>query len=88
MRSTFMTRQSLGRAARNQMAHRGQERWPSHIVLFGELLHRIEPSSGQSFASLLAEYKYLEEKRIWNSFWHEEPKRAGAIVVFKRTTGG
>ena len=84
-----MARQSLGRAAaRHQMAHTGLVRWPSHIVLFDELLHRIEPSSGQSFASLLAEYDYLEEKRIWNSFWHEEPKRAGDIVIFRRTVGG
>lgn len=70
------------------MTHAGPERWPSHIVLFDELLHRVEPPSKQPFASFLAEYEYVEEKRIWNSFWHEEPKRAGDIVIFKRTVGG
>lgn len=56
--------------------------WPSHLVVFERLLDRADATSGQSFNALLRGKGYREQKRLWNSFWHEEPMRAGDIVIF------
>ena len=60
--------------------------WPSHLIVFEELLARPDQVSGRTYAALLKSQGYLEEKRIWNSFWHEEPKRNGDIVVFSHAS--
>lgn len=57
--------------------------WPSHLVVFDELLHRIDTQSAESFEALLREKGYKEVKRIWNSIWHEDPRRKGDVVVFR-----
>jgi len=51
--------------------------WPSHIVLFEALLRQDEISS------LLKERGYIERIRLWNSHWHEDPRRAGDIVLLE-----
>lgn len=58
--------------------------WPSHLVVFQELLDQSsDRESGQTFGQLLEGKGYREQKRIWNTlWWHEEPRRMGDIVVF------
>ena len=56
--------------------------WPSHVVIFEELLARSDTKSGRTFQDMLEDQGYVQEKRIWNSFWHEEPKRNGDLLVY------
>lgn len=55
--------------------------WPSHLVLFDELLHRRRPDSGQDMHALIKSKGYIELKRFWNSLVHEDPRRSGDVVV-------
>jgi len=54
--------------------------WPSHLVVFEELLGR-SGQSGQSVAELLAERGYAEQERIWNSHFHDDSRRLGDILI-------
>ncbi|CAD6582140.1 MAG: glycosylphosphatidylinositol anchor biosynthesis [Cyphobasidiales sp. Tagirdzhanova-0007] len=57
--------------------------WPSHLVLFDVLLQCQCETTHQTFNQLLLEKGYVEQKRFWNSIWHEDPRRAGDVVVMR-----
>ncbi|KAN0064538.1 glycosylphosphatidylinositol anchor biosynthesis [Thecaphora frezii] len=55
--------------------------WPSHLVVFGNLLWVKSKDGSDTVGSLLARRGYSERKRFWNSFKHEDNRRDGDIVV-------
>jgi hypothetical protein len=60
--------------------------WPSHLAVFEFILsERCKNSSSQQFGQELQELGYVEEKRFWNTFLHEDPRRAGDVVVFRQS---
>lgn len=54
--------------------------WPSHLVHFDALLE--QPEYGQQLRQLFEKKGYRVQKRIWNSLFHDDPRRAGRIVVW------
>lgn len=59
--------------------------WPSHLAVFQFILSTQCNHTDQTFGQILYDHGYLEEKRFWNTFWHEDSRRAGDVVVFKRS---
>lgn len=55
---------------------------PSHLVVFDALLTHAE--YGAAVREFLQCEGYDEERRIWNSLAHDDPRRRGEIVVFVR----
>lgn len=53
--------------------------WPSHLVVFDALLKQ----DGGTVERLLKERGYREERRLWNSHWHEDERRRGDVVVLR-----
>lgn len=49
--------------------------WPSHIVLFEALLPQVK--------EVLEDRGYRQEKRIWNSHWHEDERRRGDVIILR-----
>lgn len=59
-----------------------RHKWPSHIVVFQALLDESEERK-ESAGGLLRRMGYAEERRLWNSHWHEDERRRGDVVVLK-----
>lgn len=58
--------------------------WPSHIVLFGNLLQVTRQSSKDlKVGDLLEKKGYKIRKRLWNTFKHEDERRDGDVVVME-----
>lgn len=57
--------------------------WPSHLVVFDELLKRKNAKTGERMDEVLRGIGYRIERRFWNSIVHEEPRRSGDIVVLR-----
>lgn len=53
--------------------------WTSHIVVFDALL--TGAGYGSQVGGYLASKGYREEKRIWNSLFHDDPRRRGDLIV-------
>lgn len=53
--------------------------WPSHLVVFQALLDDAKGEVGE----LLRSKGYEEERRLWNSHWHEDERRRGDVVVLR-----
>ncbi|KXT06907.1 hypothetical protein AC578_7152 [Pseudocercospora eumusae] len=52
--------------------HRRQ--WPHYLVLFEQLIPTLQP--------LLAETRYKECRRFFNTHWHDDHRRKGDVVVY------
>ncbi|KAK9762674.1 glycosylphosphatidylinositol anchor biosynthesis [Basidiobolus ranarum] len=52
----------------------GSRKWPSHLVLFEALVEQIRPK--------LAAHGYHECARIFNSHFHDDSRRNGAVLVY------
>lgn len=50
--------------------------WPSHLVFFEALEETIAP--------ILKDTPYRECKRFFNSYFHEDPRRRGDVIVYCR----
>lgn len=64
--------------------------WPSHLVLFSNLLEKLQshpsrshPEATRTISQLLLEKGYVERTRLWNAFFHEDSRRAGDVVVLR-----
>ncbi|CAK9783538.1 hypothetical protein CC85DRAFT_279347 [Cutaneotrichosporon oleaginosum] len=64
----------------------GEERMPSHVLVFGEVLARQDTlgNSSLSVEQALAERGYHEKARLWNGFdfAQDEEKRRGGVRVW------
>ncbi|ORY78028.1 Alg9-like mannosyltransferase family-domain-containing protein [Leucosporidium creatinivorum] len=56
--------------------------WPSHIVVFQALLEEVEEGK-ETVGEVLRRMGYAEERRLWNSHWHEDERRRGNVVVLR-----
>jgi phosphatidylinositol glycan class B len=59
--------------------------WPSHLALFEVLLAERCQDRG-TVEQVLQEKGYIERWRLWNSFWHEDPRRAGDVIVYRHSS--
>lgn len=57
--------------------------WPSHLVLFDNLLERNEKEIGR----FLEDKGYVVKEKFWNSFKHEDWRRDGDVVVLEWKAG-
>lgn len=59
-----------------------QHTWPSHLIVFDELLQRPGGRYG-TVGDLLRARGYAEQERHWNSLVHDDSRRAGHIVILR-----
>ncbi|PWN50316.1 hypothetical protein IE53DRAFT_387395 [Violaceomyces palustris] len=69
--------------------------WPSHLVVFENLLSLVRSSTDvgadrggvgverTTMGDLLSRKGYRVKVRLWNSLFHEDPRRAGRIVLLE-----
>lgn len=55
--------------------------WPSHIVVFEDLLNTA--SSTGSILGVLQKHQYHQVHSFWNSHFQDDDRRRGRIVVFE-----
>lgn len=53
--------------------------WPSYLVCFDVLL----TEAGGEVGEFLRGKGYAEERRVWNSHFHEDGRRRGDVVVLR-----
>jgi phosphatidylinositol glycan class B len=67
--------------------------WPSHLLTFEALLAPTSIPDHTSTLDISVEKElrnkgYVVEARLWNSLFHDDPRRRGRIVVWRWTAGG
>lgn len=56
--------------------------WPSHLALFDTLLGE-QCGGNATIGDILRGKGYLDEKRFWNTFLHEDSRRSGDLIIFR-----
>lgn len=60
--------------------------WPSHLAVFDYILSFRCNDGNETLDQILHTFGYVQEKRFWNTFWHEDPRRAGDVIIFKHSS--